>query len=61
MNHPTGTFHLNLLSFRQQSAWSFGRLEDDCQKFVNFFKMSVSEYENLKQLLLTETERKNVL
>jgi len=37
----------------------FGRLNDDRQKFSKYFRMSFSKFENLKQLLQTDTEKKN--
>ena len=37
----------------------FGRLKDDRQKFFKYFRMSFSKFENLKQLLYTDIEKKN--
>jgi hypothetical protein len=37
----------------------FGRLNDDRQKFFKYFRMSFSKFENLKQMLQTDTEKKN--
>jgi hypothetical protein len=37
----------------------FGRLKDDRQKFYKHFRMSVSKFDNLKQLLHTVIEKKN--
>ena len=37
----------------------FGRLKDDRQKFFQYFRMSFSKFENLKQLLHTDIEKKN--
>jgi len=37
----------------------FGRLKDDRQKFFKYFRMSFSKFENLKQLLHTDIEKKN--
>jgi hypothetical protein len=37
----------------------FGRLKDDWQKFYKYLRMSVSKFENLKQLLHTVIEKKN--
>jgi hypothetical protein len=37
----------------------FGRLNDDRQKFFKYFRMSFSKFENLKQVLHTDIEKKN--
>ena len=37
----------------------FRRLKDDRQKFCKYFRMSMSKFENLKQLLHTDIEKKN--
>ena len=37
----------------------FGRLKDDRQIFFKYFRMSFSKFENLKQLLRTDIEKKN--
>ena len=37
----------------------FGRPKDDRQKFFKYFRMSFSKFENLKQLLRTDIEKKN--
>jgi hypothetical protein len=37
----------------------FGRLKDDRQKFFKYFRMSISKFEDLKQLLHTDIEKKN--
>ena len=37
----------------------FGRLKDDRQKFFKYFRISFSKFENLKQLLHTDIEKKN--
>jgi hypothetical protein len=37
----------------------FGRLKDDRQKLYKYFRMSVSKFENLKELLHTVIEKKN--
>jgi hypothetical protein len=37
----------------------FGHLKDDRKKFYKYFRMSVSKFENLKQLLHTVIEKKN--
>jgi len=38
----------------------FGRLKDDRQTFFKHFRMSFSKFENLKQLLHTDIEKKNI-
>jgi hypothetical protein len=38
----------------------FERLKDDRQKLFKYFRMSVSKFENLKQLLHTDIEKKNI-
>jgi hypothetical protein len=37
----------------------FRRLKDDRQKIFKYFRMSISKFENLKQLLHTDIEKKN--
>jgi hypothetical protein len=37
----------------------FRRLKDDGQNFFKYFRMSILKFENLKQLLQPEIERKN--
>jgi len=37
----------------------FGRFKDNRQKFFKYFRMSFSKFENLKQLLHTDIEKKN--
>ena len=37
----------------------FGRLKDDRQQFFKYFRMIFSKFENLKQLLHTDIEKKN--
>jgi hypothetical protein len=37
----------------------FGRLKDDRQTFFKYFRMSFSKFENLKQLLHKDVEKKN--
>jgi hypothetical protein len=37
----------------------FGRLKNERQKFFKYFRMSFSKFENLKQLLHTDIEKKN--
>jgi len=37
----------------------FERLKDDRQTFFKYFRMSFSKFENLKQLLPTDIEKKN--
>jgi arginyl-tRNA--protein-N-Asp/Glu arginylyltransferase len=37
----------------------FRRLKDDRQKFFKYFRMSISKFENLKQLLHTDIEKNN--
>ena len=37
----------------------FGRLKNDRQKFFKYFRMNFSKFENLKQLLHTDIEKKN--
>jgi hypothetical protein len=41
-----GEFHIHV-----------GRLKNDGQKFFKYFRMSISKFENLKQLLPTEKRR----
>jgi len=40
-----------------QSVWS---LKDDTHKFFKYFRMSFSKFENLKHLLHTDIEKKNI-
>jgi hypothetical protein len=37
----------------------FGHLKDDRQKFFKYFRMNFSKFENLKQLLHTDIEKRN--
>ena len=37
----------------------FGRLKDDRQEVFKYFRISFSKFENLKQLLHTDIEKKN--
>jgi hypothetical protein len=37
----------------------FVRMTDDRQKICKYFRMSISKFENLKQLLHTDIEKKN--
>ena len=37
----------------------FGHLKDDRQKIFKYFRISFSKFENLKQLLHTDIEKKN--
>jgi len=37
----------------------FGRLKDNRQNFFKYFRMSFSKFENLKQLLHADIEKKN--
>jgi len=39
----------------------FGRLKDDRQKFFKYFRMSFLKFENLKQLLHTDIEKRNTI
>jgi hypothetical protein len=42
---------------RKENLTLFGRLKNDGQKFFKYFTMTISKFENLKQLLPTDKRR----